>query len=75
MSDQTVIASHLALRVVKITLNRPKRLNALSAPLRSSLADALRTYSTSANAIFLESVGEDLKECLAPPAPPDRVGQ
>lgn len=58
--------------VATITLNRPHRLNALSAPLLTDLVDALR-QSQDAKAILLQGAGdrafcagEDLKETLAP---------
>ncbi|KAJ5761268.1 hypothetical protein N7520_008424 [Penicillium odoratum] len=72
MSSKTVIISHPAPSVVKITLNRPERLNALNAELLRDLIDALHAHRD-AHIIILEGAGdrafcagEDLKETLAP---------
>ncbi|PGH12165.1 hypothetical protein AJ79_04459 [Helicocarpus griseus UAMH5409] len=72
MSPKTAIVSHPAPSVVKITLNRPERLNALNNQLLRDLTEALRTYAE-AQIIILEGAGdrafcagEDLKETLAP---------
>ncbi|KAJ5674354.1 uncharacterized protein N7477_004288 [Penicillium maclennaniae] len=72
MSPMAVIISHPAPSVVKITLNRPQRLNALNAELLNDLTDALRKHAD-AHVIILEGAGErafcageDLKETLAP---------
>ncbi|KAJ6118696.1 hypothetical protein N7471_013316 [Penicillium samsonianum] len=72
MPSNTVIISHPAPTVVKITLNRPDRLNALNTRLLCDLTNALRTHGD-AHVIILEGAGdrafcagEDLKETLAP---------
>jgi acyl-CoA synthetase (AMP-forming)/AMP-acid ligase II/enoyl-CoA hydratase/carnithine racemase len=74
MSSKTIIISHPAPSVVKITLNRPERMNALNAELLRDLTDALRAHRD-AHVIILEGTGdrafcagEDLKETLAPRA-------
>jgi enoyl-CoA hydratase/carnithine racemase len=58
--------------IVRITLNRPKALNALNVDLLSGLVDALRD-NQKAQVIILEGAGdrsfcagEDLKQTLAP---------
>jgi len=60
--------------IVKITLNRPKALNALNVELLTGLVDALRE-NQKAQVIILEGAGdrsfcagEDLKQTLAPKA-------
>lgn len=72
MSSTAVIVSHPAPSVVKITLNRPQRLNALNTELLHALTDALRAHSDS-HVIIIQGAGdrsfcagEDLKETLAP---------
>ncbi|KAJ5503283.1 hypothetical protein N7463_006157 [Penicillium fimorum] len=72
MSSMAVIISHPAPSVVKITLNRPQRLNALNVELLRHLTDALRAHAD-VHVIILEGAGdrafcagEDLKETLAP---------
>ncbi|KAG5744167.1 hypothetical protein H9Q70_013133 [Fusarium xylarioides] len=71
-SDTVVLVEHPIPSVVRITLNRPKSLNALNAPLLSSFVEALRA-NASARIIILEGqgdrsfcAGEDLKQSLAP---------
>lgn len=72
MDSQTVLISHPSTSVVKITLNRPARLNALNVELLHALTDALRTHRD-AHVIILEGqgdksfcAGEDLVDTLAP---------
>ncbi|KAF5570675.1 long-chain-fatty-acid ligase [Fusarium phyllophilum] len=74
-SDPVVLIDHPIPSVVRITLNRPKSLNALNAlnaPLLSSFVEALRA-NASVRIIILEGqgdrsfcAGEDLKQSLAP---------
>ncbi|KAE8353030.1 hypothetical protein BDV28DRAFT_148454 [Aspergillus coremiiformis] len=72
MSFETIVVSHPAPAVVKITLNRPERLNAINATLLLELTTALQAHAN-AHIIILEGAGdrafcagEDLKETLAP---------
>ncbi|KAF7592959.1 hypothetical protein BBP40_012195 [Aspergillus hancockii] len=72
MSFRTIIVSRPAPWVIKITLNRPERLNALNPTLLNELTTALQNHAN-AHVIILEGAGdrsfcagEDLKETLAP---------
>ncbi|EXL55776.1 hypothetical protein FOCG_06320 [Fusarium oxysporum f. sp. radicis-lycopersici 26381] len=71
-SESVVLIEHPTPSVVRITLNRPKSLNALNVPLLRSLVEALRNNAI-ARIIILEGqgdrsfcAGEDLKQTLAP---------
>jgi acyl-CoA synthetase (AMP-forming)/AMP-acid ligase II/enoyl-CoA hydratase/carnithine racemase len=72
--EPTVLVSHHSQSIAKITLNRPKSLNALNVDLLKQLVDALRTaHEAGKRIIILEGAGErsfcageDLKESLAP---------
>lgn len=70
--EPTVLVDHPSEHVVRITLNRPKALNALNADLLDNLCKALQQYSN-ATVILIEGAGErsfcageDLKQTLAP---------
>ncbi|PVH79817.1 putative coenzyme A synthetase [Cadophora sp. DSE1049] len=72
METPTVLVKNITSSIVKITLNRPKALNALNVDLLSNLCSALRENAT-AQVIILEGsgdrsfcAGEDLKQTLAP---------
>lgn len=72
MADKTVLLDQVQDHIVKITLNRPKVLNAINVDLLESLVEALRA-SASAKVIVIEGAGarsfcagEDLKQTLAP---------
>jgi acyl-CoA synthetase (AMP-forming)/AMP-acid ligase II/enoyl-CoA hydratase/carnithine racemase len=72
MSTDTVLVSHLTPNVVRITLNRPKALNAINADLLDGLTSGLRKHAH-ASVIILDGAGdrsfcagEDLKQTLAP---------
>lgn len=72
MENKPVIVEHLGKDVVKIVLNRPKALNAISVGLLDDLVTALRQHAN-ARVILLEGAGdrsfcagEDLKQTLAP---------
>lgn len=70
--EKTVLVQHVDADIVKIILNRPKALNAISTDLLQNLVKALRDVAGS-KVIILESAGdrsfcagEDLKQTLAP---------
>ncbi|KAL2203969.1 acetyl-CoA synthetase-like protein [Sarocladium strictum] len=70
--EPTVLVDHPSDQVVRITLNRPKALNALNADLLDNLCRVLRQHSD-ATVILLQGAGdrsfcagEDLKQTLAP---------
>ncbi|KAF5858844.1 hypothetical protein ETB97_003641 [Aspergillus alliaceus] len=72
MSFKTIIVSHPSPNIVKITLNRPERLNAINQTLLIELTNALRSHANT-HIMLLEGAGnlsfcagEDLKETLAP---------
>ncbi|KAH8881882.1 putative coenzyme A synthetase [Thozetella sp. PMI_491] len=72
MDAESVLVSHPAPGIVRITLNRPKALNAINADLLDKLTHALRKYAN-AQVLILEGAGgrsfcagEDLKQTLAP---------
>ncbi|KAE8371729.1 hypothetical protein BDV26DRAFT_298538 [Aspergillus bertholletiae] len=72
MPFKTIIVSHPAPKIVKITLNRPERLNAINQTLLIELTSTLQSHQN-AHVILLEGAGdrafcagEDLKETLAP---------
>ncbi|QKX53897.1 uncharacterized protein TRUGW13939_00977 [Talaromyces rugulosus] len=72
MDANPVLVSHPAPGVVKLTLNRPRALNAISVDLLDGLTSSLREHA-SARIIILEGAGdrsfcagEDLKQTLAP---------
>lgn len=72
MDANPVLVSHPAPGVVRLTLNRPKALNAISVDLLDGLTASLREH-TSARIVILEGAGdrsfcagEDLKQTLAP---------
>jgi acyl-CoA synthetase (AMP-forming)/AMP-acid ligase II/enoyl-CoA hydratase/carnithine racemase len=70
--SETVVVSQVVPGVVRLTLNRPKALNAINVDLLDSLVTALR-QNANARVIILEGAGErafcageDLKQTLAP---------
>jgi enoyl-CoA hydratase/carnithine racemase len=72
MGEPAVLVEHATSSIVKITLNRPRALNALNFELLSTLVTALRE-NQNAQVIVLEGAGdrsfcagEDLKQTLAP---------
>lgn len=72
MTDNTVLVEFCAPGIVRLTLNRPKALNALNAQLLDEFVQALRE-NTNARIIILGGAGdrafcagEDLKQSLAP---------
>ncbi|GAM40972.1 coenzyme A synthetase [Talaromyces pinophilus] len=72
MDANPILVSHPAAGIVRITLNRPKALNAISVDLLDGLTASLREHR-SARVIILEGAGdrsfcagEDLKQTLAP---------
>ncbi|KAI0141919.1 putative coenzyme A synthetase [Xylariaceae sp. FL1272] len=72
MSDAAVLVETLRDGIVKVMLNRPKALNAISADLLDGLVKALRDHQN-ARVLVLEGAGdrsfcagEDLKQTLAP---------
>lgn len=72
MGEPAVLVEHVTSSIVKITLNRPRALNALNFELLSTLVTALRE-NQNAQVIVLEGAGdrsfcagEDLKQTLAP---------
>jgi enoyl-CoA hydratase/carnithine racemase len=72
MSTDSVLVSHPAPNVVRITLNRPKALNAINVDLLDNLTSALRQHANT-SVIILEGsgdrsfcAGEDIKQTLAP---------
>ncbi|EED20973.1 coenzyme A synthetase, putative [Talaromyces stipitatus ATCC 10500] len=72
MDANPVLVSHPAVGIVRLTLNRPKALNAISVDLLDGLTASLREHG-SARVIILEGAGdrsfcagEDLKQTLAP---------
>lgn len=72
MDANPILVSHPASGIVRITLNRPKALNAINVALLDGLTSSLREHS-SARVIILEGAGdrsfcagEDLKQTLAP---------
>ncbi|EXJ77816.1 hypothetical protein A1O3_08975 [Capronia epimyces CBS 606.96] len=72
--EPPILVSHPSTNIVKITLNRPRSLNALNVALLNGLVDALATaHAEGRRIIVLEGAGdrsfcagEDLKETLAP---------
>lgn len=72
MSEPVVLVEHITTSIVRITLNRPKALNALNVELLESLVATLR-QNQNAQIIVLDGAGdrsfcagEDLKQTLAP---------
>ena len=72
MGEPVVLVEHVTSSIVKITLNRPRALNALNFELLNTLVTALRE-NQNAQVIVLEGAGdrsfcagEDLKQTLAP---------
>jgi len=72
MAEPVVLVEHVTSSIVKITLNRPKAMNALNVGLLSTLVIALRDNQDT-QVILLEGAGdrsfcagEDLKQTLAP---------
>lgn len=69
-----ILVSYPSAHIIKITLNRPKSLNAINVPLLNGLVDALTTaHAQGKRVIILEGAGErsfcageDLKQTLAP---------
>lgn len=74
MPEKSVLVSHHSRSIARITLNRPKRLNALNIHLLKQLVDALRAVQEAGKRIIILEgagersfcAGEDLKESLAP---------
>lgn len=72
MAEPVVLVEQVNSSIVKITLNRPKALNALNVELLNDLVTALREHQN-AQILILEGAGdrsfcagEDLKQTLAP---------
>ena len=73
-AEPVILVSYPSPSIAKITLNRPRSLNAINADLLKDLVDALRSACTERKrVIILEGAGdcsfcagEDLKETLAP---------
>lgn len=72
MDANPILVTHPAAGIVRITLNRPKALNAINVDLLNGLTASLSEYA-SARVIILEGAGdrsfcagEDLKQTLAP---------